>query len=89
MKDSLRRIADAADLSLEPEAADCILGNMRAAAGAGSSPHPMTAIDPSHLGGVVGDARWTVLAKLGPVQNIDRFAGGQKLRTAIVGITLV
>lgn len=89
VKDSLRRSTVAADHSLEPEAADCILDNVRAAAGAGSSPHPMTAIDPSHLGGGLGDARRTVLAQLGPVQNIDRLAGGQKLRTAGVGITLV
>ncbi len=89
VKDSLRRIAVAADHSLEPEGADCILDNVRAAAGAGSSPHPMTAIDASHLGGGSGDARRTVLAQLGPVQNIDRLAGGQKLRMAGVGITLV
>lgn len=29
------------------------------------------------------------MAQLGPVQNIDRLAGGQKLRMAPVGITLV
>lgn len=89
VKDSLRRIAVAADHSLEPEDADCILDNVRAAAGAGSSPHPMTAIDASHLGGGSGDARRTVLAQLRPVQNIDRLAGGQKLRMAGGGITLV
>lgn len=89
VKDSLRRIAVAADHSLEPEDADCILDNVRAAAGAVSSPHPITAIDASHLGGCYGDARRTVLAQLGPVQNIDRLAGGQKLRMAGVGITLV
>lgn len=89
VQDSLRRIAVAADHSLEPEGADCILDNVRAAAGAGSSPHPMTAIDASHLGGGSGDARRTVLAQLGPVQNIDRLAGGQKLRMGGVGITLV
>ncbi|WP_313336452.1 AAA family ATPase [Sphingobium yanoikuyae] len=89
VKDSLRRIAVAPDHSLEPEDADCILDNVRAAAGAGSSPHPITAIDASHLGGGSGDARRTVLAQLGPVQNIDRLAGGQKLRLAGVGITLV
>ncbi|MGV6873889.1 AAA family ATPase [Pseudochelatococcus sp. B33] len=89
VKDSLRRIAVAPDHSLEPEDADCVLDNVRAAAGAGSSPHPITEIDASHLGGGSGDARRTVLAQLGPVQNIDRLAGGQKLRMAGVGITLV
>jgi len=89
VKDSLRRIAVAADHFLEPEDADCILDNVRAAAGTGSSPHPMTAIDASHLGGGSGDARRAVLAQLGPVQNIDRLAGGQKLRMAGLGITLV
>lgn len=89
VKDSLRRIAVAPDHSLKPEDADCILDNVRAAAGAGSSPHPITAIDASYLGGGSGDARRTVLAQLGPVQNIDRLAGGQKLRLAGVGITLV
>ena len=89
VKDSLRRIAVAADHFLEPEGADCVLTNVRAEAGAASSPHPLTAIDASHLGGGSGDARRTVLAQLGPVQNIDRLAGGQKLRMAGVGITLI
>lgn len=35
------------------------------------------------------EARRTVLAQLGPVQNIDRLAGGQRLRMAPDGITLV
>lgn len=89
VRDSLRRIAVAADHSLEPEDADCILENVRAAAGAYSPSHSMTAIDSSHLGGGSGDGRRTVLAQLGPVQNIDRLASGQKLRMAGVGITLV
>lgn len=89
VKDSLRRIAVAADHSVEQEDADCIFDNVRAAARAGSSVHPMTFIDASHLGGGSGETRRTVLAQLGPVQNIDRLAGGQKLRMAAVGITLV
>lgn len=89
VKDSLRRIAVAADHSIEQADADCILDNVRAAAGAGLTVHPMTAIDASHLGGGSVEARRTVLAQLGPVQNIDRLAGGQKLRMAGVGITLV
>ena len=89
VKDSLRRIAVAADNSIEQAEADCILDNVRAAAGAGSTVHAMMAIDASHLGGGSGEARRTVLAQLGPVQNIDRLAGGQKLRMAGVGITLV
>lgn len=89
VKDSLRRIAVAAGHAIEQAEADCILDNVRAAAGAGSTVHPMTAIDASHLGGGSGEARRTVLAQLGPVQNIDRLAGGQKLRMAGVGITLV
>lgn len=89
VKDSLRRIAVAADHSVEQADVDCILDNVRAAAGAGSSVHPMTSIDASHLGGGSGETRRTVLAQLGPVQNIDRLASGQKLRMAAVGITLV
>lgn len=89
VQDSLRRIAVAADHFLEPEDVGCILDNVRAAAGAGSSPHPMKAIDASHLSGGSGDARRTVLAQLGPVQNIDRLADGQRLRMAGIGITLV
>lgn len=89
VQDSLRRIAVAADHFLEPEDVDCILDNVRAEAGAGSSPHPMKAIDASHLSGGSGDARRTVLAQLGPVQNIDRLAEGQRLRMAGMGITLV
>ena len=49
----------------------------------------MTSIDASHLGGGTGEKRRTVLGQLGPVQNIDRLAGGQKLRMAPVGITLI
>lgn len=89
VKDSLRRIAVAADHSLELKDIDCIIDNVRAAAGTGSSPHAMTAIDASHLSGGSGDGRRTVLTQLGPVQNIDRLAGGQKLRMAGVGITLI
>jgi energy-coupling factor transporter ATP-binding protein EcfA2 len=89
VKDSLRRIAIAADYSVEKVDADCILDNVRAAAKANSSVQPMISIDASHLGGGFGEARRTVLVQLGPVQNIDRLAGGQKLRMAAVGITLV
>ncbi|MDT1064369.1 AAA family ATPase [Paracoccus sp. CPCC 101403] len=89
VKDSLRRIAVAADHTVEQADADCILDNVRATARAGSSVHPITSIDASHLGGGSGETRRTVLAQLGPVQNIDRLAGGQKLRMAPVGITLV
>lgn len=89
VKDSLRRIAIAQDHSVEQADADCILDNVCAAARAGSSVHSMISIDASHLGGELGDTRRTVLAQLGPVQNIDRLAGGQKLRMAAKGITLV
>lgn len=89
VRDSLRRIAIAADYLVEQADVDCILDNVRAAARSGSSVHPMISIDASHLGGGGGEARRTVLAQLGPVQNIDRLAGGQKLRMAPVGITLV
>ena len=44
VKDSLRRIAVAADHSIDQADADCILDNVRVAAGAGSTAHPMTAI---------------------------------------------
>ncbi|MCG6113356.1 MAG: AAA family ATPase [Paracoccus sp.] len=89
VKDSLRRIAVSADHSVEQADADCILDNVRAAVRDGSSVHPITSIDASHLGGGSGETRRTVLAQLGPVQNIDRLASGQKLRMAPVGITLV
>lgn len=89
VKDSLRRIAIAADYAVEQADADCILDNVRTAARAGSSVHPMISIEASHLGGGFGETRRTVLAQLGPVQNIDRLAGGQKLRMAAIGITLV
>lgn len=89
VKDSLRRIAVAVDHSVNDADVDCILDNVRAAAGASSTVHPMTSIDVSHLGGGTGEKRRTVLGQLGPVQNIDRLAGGQKLRMAPVGITLI
>jgi energy-coupling factor transporter ATP-binding protein EcfA2 len=89
VKDCLRRIAIAADYSVEQADADCILGNVRAAARADSPVHPMISIDASHIGGGFREAQRTVLVQLGPVQNIDRLAGDQKLRMAAVGITLV
>lgn len=89
VKDSLRRIAVATDYSVEQVDADCILDNVRAAARASSSAHTLSAIDASHLGNGSGETRRTVLAQLGPVQNVDRLACGQKLRMAAVGITLV
>jgi energy-coupling factor transporter ATP-binding protein EcfA2 len=89
VKDSLRRIVIAADYSVKQVDADCILDNVRAAARADQSVHPMISIDASHIGGGFGETRRTVLVQLGPVQNIDRFAGGQKLRMAAAGITLV
>lgn len=89
VKDCLRRIAIAADYSVEQADADCILDNVRAAARAASPAHPMISIDASHIGGGFREAQRTVLVQLGPVQNIDRLAGDQKLRMAAVGITLV
>lgn len=89
VSDSLRRIAIAADYSIAQADADCILDNVRAAATAASSVHPMIPIDASHIGGGFSETRRTVLVQLGPVQNIDRLAGGQKLRMAAEGITLV
>lgn len=89
VRDSLRRIAVAVDHSVAQADVECILDNVRASARAGSSAHPMISIEASHLGGELGEARRTVLAQLGPVQNIDRLAGGQNLRMAPVGITLV
>ena len=89
VKDCLRRIAIAADYSVEQADADCILDNVRAAARAASPVHPMISIDASHIGGGFREAQRTVLVQLGPVQNIDRLAGDQKLRMAAVGITLV
>jgi hypothetical protein len=89
VRDSLRRIAIAADYLVEQADVDCILDNVCAAARSGSSVHPMISIDASHLGGGSGETRRTVLAQLGPLQNIDLLAGGQKLRMALVGITLV
>lgn len=89
VKDSLRRIAVATDYSVGQADADCILDNVRAAVRSNSSTHTLTAIDASHLGTISGETRRTVLAQLGPVRNIDRLAGGQKLRMAAVGITLV
>ncbi len=89
VRDSLRRIAIAANYLVEQADADCILDNVRAAARAASPVHPMISIDASHIGGGFQEAQRTVLVQLGPVQNIDRLAGDQKLRMAAVGITLV
>ncbi len=89
VRDSLRRIAISADYILEQLDAACIIDNVRAAASGGSSAHTVTSIDATHIGGEAGETQRTVLTELGPVQNIDRLAGGQKLRMAAVGITLV
>lgn len=89
VRDSLRRIAIAADYSVDQADFDCILDNVRAAAAARTPVHPMISINASNLGAGFGEMRRTVLVQLGPVQNVDRLAGDQKLRMAAVGITLV
>jgi len=87
--DSLRRIALAVDHSLDDEELACILANVRHAAGAADAPSGHTPLGAVHLGSQSGDARRTILAQLGPVQNIDRLAAEQRLRLAPEGITLV
>lgn len=89
VQDSLRRIALAVDHSVGNEDFADILENVRTAAGAGTSELELIPLNAAHLGSGTGETRRTVLAQLGPVQNIDRLAGGQKLRMAPDGITLI
>lgn len=89
VQDSLRRIALAVDHSVGDEDFADILENVRTAVGAGTSELELIPLNAAHLGSGTGETRRTVLAQLGPVQNIDRLAGGQKLRMAPDGITLI
>ncbi|MCC4300299.1 AAA family ATPase [Aurantimonas coralicida] len=89
VNDSLRRITLAADHSVSDDDLACILDNVRAAASGLDSKHVLTPIEESHFGIRSAGTQRTVLAQLGPVQNIDRLARGQKLRLAPNGITLV
>lgn len=90
VSDSLRRIATAADHVIGDEDVETILANVRAVAraavGRGGDLRPL---DASHLRSISTDSRRTILAQLGPVENIDRLAGDQRLRIAAEGITLV
>jgi energy-coupling factor transporter ATP-binding protein EcfA2 len=79
----------AADHAVSDEDFECILANVRLAAGSAIPDRSFAPLDASHLGHASEEARRTVLAQLGPVQNIDRLAGGQRLRMAPDGITLV
>jgi hypothetical protein len=89
VQDSLRRIALSVDHSVDDKDVADILENVRAEAGVGTSEQKLTPLAAEHLGGSAGETRRTVIAQLGPVQNIDRLAGGQKLRMAAEGITLI
>lgn len=88
VQDSLLRIALAQDHSVADGDFSAILANVRAAAGAAASTLDLTPLDARDMGDGAGESRRTVLAQLGPVQGIDRLAGGQKLRMAPAGITL-
>lgn len=89
VSDSLRRIASAVDHALGEEDFACVLGNVRAAALAANPAQPLSPLEAGHLGRELGESRRTVLVQLGPVQNVDRLAGGQRLRMAPEGITLI
>jgi energy-coupling factor transporter ATP-binding protein EcfA2 len=90
VSDSLRRIATAADHVIGDEDAEIILANVRAAARAAvGKDADLRPLDVSHLGSISTDSRRTILAQLGPVENIDRLACDQRLRIAAEGITLV
>lgn len=89
VQDSLRRIALAVDHAVGEEDLGCILENVRAAVDGATSNHDLAPLNAFHIGAGSEETRRTVLAQLGPVQNIDRLAGGQKLRLAANGITLI
>lgn len=87
--DCLRRIALAADNGIDDHEFDTVAANVRHAAGAGPVVTDCMPLSASHIGAGASEQRRTVLAQLGPVQNIDRLAPDQRLRMAPEGITLV
>ncbi|WP_291365927.1 AAA family ATPase [Acetobacter sp. UBA5411] len=89
VSDSLRRIAITTDYMIGDEDFACILQNVRITAGADNSAQTLTPLDATHIGNGAAEKRRAVIVQLGPVQNIDRLAVGQHLRTAPDGITLV
>lgn len=89
VQDCLRRIALAVDNAVGDDDLKCITENVHAAATGTTSKHVLAPLERSHIGSVSDKTPRTVLAQLGPVQNIDRLAGGQKLRLASKGITLI
>lgn len=89
VQDSLRRISSTAGLQVSDEDRQDILFRIRYAAnGVGDAP-ACNGLTPSHLALCAEAGPRTVLASIGPVQNIDRLAKGQQLRFAPKGITLV
>jgi len=90
VSDCLRRIAIATDHVVGNEDFKIILANVRAAARtAVTSDGDLHPLEASHLASISTDKQRTVLAQLGPVENIDRIAGDQRLRITPKGITLI
>lgn len=89
VSDSLRRIAIATDHTINDDDLRKILENVKNVVGVGEPLTDLVSIDASHIGAGSTENRRTILAQLGPVQNIDRLAAGQTLRMAPEGITLV
>ena len=89
VSDSLRRIAIANEQAISDDDIAKIVANVRHVAGAGPASADLAPLEELHLGAGITEGRRTVLAQLGPVQNIDRLASDQRLRMAPEGITLV
>lgn len=89
VSDSLRRIAETSDHAVSEADFKIICENVKAAAGIREACENVLPLQAEHIRSIVADRPRTMLTQIGPVQNIDRLAGDQKLRFAPNGITLI
>jgi hypothetical protein len=90
VRDAIRRHAQASGASLpDPEKAE-IVTRVRHHGGFDADPAPTcTPLDATHLSGGKSSSKRTELCSLGPVENLNRLATGQRIRFATSGITLI
>lgn len=90
VRDALRRHAQASGASFtEPEKAE-IVARVRHHAGFAADPAPVcTPLEASHLSAGKSSSQRATFCSLGPVENLNRLAAGQKMNFATDGITLI
>ena len=89
VRDTLRRIATTAGLTLGDDDRKAVLERIKHAAEGQGNAHACEALTAEHLSKCAEVGPRAVLASIGPVQNVDRLAKNQQLRFAPAGVTLI